>query len=71
MNANMIRIVITLLCANPDWVAEVMDVEGAFLQGKFKDGERLYVEIPDGMAKYYGDPSDTVLLMNIPMYGTK
>ena len=49
-NANTVRVVMTLWCANPNWVAEVMDVEGAFLQGKFKDGERLYVEIPDGMA---------------------
>ena len=26
-NENTVRIVMTLLCSNPDWVAEVMDVE--------------------------------------------
>ena len=70
-NANTVRIVVTLLCMNAKWIAEVVDVEGAFLQGKFKDGEELWIEIPDGMDKYYGDRKDTVLKMNVPLYGTK
>jgi hypothetical protein len=42
------------MCCNPKWVAEALDVEGAFLQGKFRDGEKIYIEVPDGMEKYYG-----------------
>ena len=70
-NASTVRVVVTLWAANPKWVAEVVDVEGAFLQGKFKDGEELYIEVPDGMSQYYGDRKDTVLKMNVPLYGTK
>ena len=70
-NENTVRTVMTLMCANPEWVAEVVDVEGAFLQGRFTDGEVLHMEVPDGMTQYYGDRADTVLLLNVPLYGTK
>ena len=70
-NANTVRIVVTLLCMNAKWIAEVVDVEGAFLQGKFKDGEELWIEIPDGMDTYYGNRKDTFLKMNVPLCGTK
>ena len=70
-NEATVRTVMTLMCANPSWVAEVVDVEGAFLQGRFTDGEVLHMEVPDGMTQYYGDRSDTVLLLNVPLYGTK
>ena len=49
-----VHICFALIAMNPDWVAEVMDVEAAFLQGKFKDGEKLFMEIPDGMERFYG-----------------
>ena len=61
----------TLLCAHPEWVAEVVDVEGAFLQGRFTDGEVLHTQAPDGMTQYYGEHADTVLLLNVQLYGTK
>ena len=51
------------------WIAEVLDVDGAFLQGQFYNGEKLYIEIPNGFEEWYDD--DKVLLMNIPLYGTK
>ena len=62
---------LTLLAMNPKWEAKVVDVEGAFLQGKFTDGEKLYIEITDSMEKFYGTQKDNVLLLNMPIYGTK
>jgi hypothetical protein len=47
------------------------DVEGAFLQGKFQNGEEMYMEVPDGMEQYYGSRKDVVLRMLVPIYGTK
>ena len=32
--------------------AELLDVKGAFLRGKFEDGETLYMEIPEGFEAY-------------------
>jgi hypothetical protein len=29
---------------NPEWIAAVIDVEGAFLQGRFENGKELYTE---------------------------
>ena len=68
-NANSVRISLTLMASNPKWVAEVIDVEGAFLQGEFTVGEEMYIEIPDGFESYY--EGDTVLCLNIPIYGSK
>ena len=47
----------------------MIDAEGAFLQGRFVNGEVLYIKVPDGFKKYYGE--DEVLRMNVPIYGTK
>jgi hypothetical protein len=68
-NAMSVRMMLILMCMNPNWVAEVVDVEGAFLQGKFTDGEELYIEVPDGFEEWY--PGDVVLRLNVPIYGTK
>ena len=68
-NPNTIRIALTLWAMHKKWIAVVMDVEGAFLQGRFKDGEELYMEIPQGWEQYF--PGDVVLRMNVPIYGTK
>ena len=35
------------------WYAEVVDVRGAFLHGKFKEGTRLYMEVPEGFENFY------------------
>jgi hypothetical protein len=56
---------------HPRWISKIVDVEGAFLQGKFENGEIIYSEVPDGMEEYYGAKKDWVLLMNVPVYGTK
>ena len=51
------------------WIVEVLDVDGAFLQGQFYNGEKLYIWIPSGFELWYDD--DDVLLMTVPLYGTK
>ena len=64
-NAVTVRIALTLFAMNPSWVVELIDVEGAFLQGKFVDGEEMYIEIPDGFERFYG--KDEVLKLNVPI----
>ena len=56
---------------NLRWIAEIIDVKGAFLQSQFEHGEVMYIEVPDGMENYYGKKEDVVLLLNVPIYGTK
>ena len=51
------------------WAANVMDVKGAFLNGKFSDGERLYMKVPEGFEKHYGN--NVVLLLLKTIYGLK
>jgi hypothetical protein len=70
-NPFTVRTLLTLLCMHPRWISKIVDVEGAFLQGKFENGEIIYSEVPDGMEEYYGAKNDWVLLMNVPVYGTK
>ena len=70
-NLNTIRILLTLMCMNPKWQAEIVDVKGAFLQGKFKNGKKMYIDVPDGLEKFYGSQKDVVMCLNVPIYGTK
>ena len=70
-NANSVRIVLVLMAACPEWIATVIDVEGAFLQGKFVNDEKIYIEVPDGMEEFYGSKKDVALHLNAPIYGTK
>ena len=35
------------------WTAEIVDVEGAYLQCKFENGDELYIEVPDGFEEWY------------------
>ena len=54
----------TLLCANPGWLAEEVHVEREFMQGDFKCGDIFHMEVRDGMAEYYsiGKRDGAVLL---------
>ena len=70
-NPFTVRVLLDLLCMNPKWISRIVDVEGAFLQGKFENEEVIYSEVPDGMEECYGPKQDWVLLMNVPVYGTK
>ena len=51
------------------WTLAIIDVEGAFLQGCFTNGEELYIEVPDGFHEWY--EGYVVLRMNVRLYGTK
>jgi hypothetical protein len=46
-----IRIVMTLIVMT-SWAAHLMDVHGAFLKGTFRDGEIIYMKIPQGFKKF-------------------
>jgi hypothetical protein len=70
-NPLTVRALLTLCAMNPEWEVSVIDVEGAFLQGKFQNDEEMYMEVPDRMEKYYGSRKDVVLRMKVPIYGTK
>jgi hypothetical protein len=61
-----IRIVMTLIVMT-SWTAHLMDVHGAFLKGKFRDGEIIYMKIPQGFEKFY--PKNVALLLLRTIYG--
>jgi Reverse transcriptase (RNA-dependent DNA polymerase) len=67
-NELTIKIVLTLLTL-ADWQAQVIDVKGAFLKGRFTDGKKLYLKIPQGFEKMYSN--DEVLHLNRTIYGLK
>ena len=48
--------------------AEVLDVQGAFLNGRFQNGEKVYMKIPEGFEQYY--PDEILLLLLKTIYGT-
>ncbi len=48
-------------------IAHVMDVKGAFLYGKFEDGEKVHIKIPLGFKEFYG--KNTALLLKKTLYG--
>ena len=70
-NPTTVKILLTLVAQNPKWNARVIDIEGAFLQGEFRNNEKMYIEVPDGMEEYLGSKRDTVCEMLVPLYGTK
>eukprot|EP00957_Ditylum_brightwellii_P058847 4461753-Ditylum_brightwellii.AAC.1 len=47
-----IRIVFVLIIM-AGWITQLLDVEGAFLNGHFQNGEILYMGVPQGFQKYY------------------
>lgn len=49
----------------------IIDVDWEFLQGRFKNSEEMYVEVPvpDGFEGDY--PGDIIIRINIPLYGAK
>ena len=61
--------IVLLLMLLENWTARTHDVKGAFLKGKFKDGEEIFMEVPQGMEHYYWDFTVTRLLK--PIYGLK
>jgi hypothetical protein len=63
-----IRIVFVLMIM-AGWHGHVVDVRGAFLKGEFGDGETLYLHVPQGMEKHYGDK--VYLKLQKTLYGLK
>jgi hypothetical protein len=55
--------------AMANWCAHVLDVQGAFLNGRFEDGEELFMQVPEGFEKYY--PGNVVLKLRRTIYGLK
>ena len=58
-NPNSVQVLLILLAMNTKWIAKLVNVEGALLQGRFTEDKELY----------YGP--DKVLRMNVPVYRTK
>ena len=61
--------VVYLLAALAKWKTYVIDVQGAFLNGRFEAGERLFLKIPEGLEHKYN--SNQVLRLNCTIYGLK
>ena len=54
INPNAICIVWTLFVMILAWVDIILDVEGAFFQGRFTNGDQVPIDVlPDGMDKFY------------------
>jgi hypothetical protein len=68
INLITIRVVIVLIvmCS---WYTHIVDVEGAFLLGRFENGERILVKVPEPFRKWY--PSYVLLWLFRTIYGTK
>jgi Reverse transcriptase (RNA-dependent DNA polymerase)/Zinc knuckle len=66
-NDTTIRIIFTLAVL-ADWKGYLIDVKGAFLNGRLDD-EKLYLKIPQGFEEYYS--STKVLRLNRAIYGLK
>jgi hypothetical protein len=62
----IIRNVMTLIVMT-SWTAHLMDVHGAFLKGKFRDDEIIYMKIPQGFETFY--PKNVALLLLRTIYG--
>ena len=65
--ASIFIILILMIMAAFD--GELNDVKGAFLNGLFSMGEKLYMYVPKGMEKFF--PMDVILLLLKTIYGLK
>jgi hypothetical protein len=57
--------IITVLMIIFKWSAQLVDVKGAFLCGNFKDGEEIFMEVPEGFEEFYGSYVLILLLQTI------
>ena len=62
------HVVLTMLLMS-GWVAHIVDVNGAFLLGEFKENEHIYMKILKGFEKF--DSSDVLLYLQKTLYGVK
>jgi len=68
VNDITVRMMFVLIVMGRLW-AELLDVNGAFLNGRFQNGEELYMNVPEGFEKFY--PSNVLLLLLRTVYGLK
>ena len=66
-NDMTIRVVLVLMIM-AEWLARILDVKGAFLCGKMKPTERVYMGVPQGFEKHY---KNVLLLLLATLYGLK
>lgn len=57
-NPISMQIMFMLFYKNPTWMSAIINVKGAFLQGRFKNDQELCVEVPDGFKEWY--PGDVI-----------
>jgi hypothetical protein len=58
--------VVLILAIVANWLAWIVDVEGAFLQGQFQNGEQIFMKISNGLQKFY--PSYIMLKLLRTLY---
>ena len=66
-DTTVIMMLIVILVMN--MYVMVFDVEGAFLNGKFRPEHQVYIKVPQGFEKYY--PENVILLLIRTLYGCK
>ena len=59
-----IRVLLVIMLMT-NFMANIMDVKGAFLLGRFEKGEELFMEIPQGFEKYFSKNEVIKLLVPI------
>jgi len=52
---------VLILSMMAGWYRALMDVSGAFLNGRSENGEQIYVEVPQGFERFY--PKNVLLLL--------
>ena len=68
INRMTIKITLTLIVLG-NWFTKIVDVQGAFLHGKFqRRTEKLYASVLQGFEQWY--PHNAILLMFKTIYGT-
>jgi hypothetical protein len=45
---NVLIQLMLILAIMANWLARIVDVDGAFLQGRFQNGKQIFMEIPNG-----------------------
>jgi hypothetical protein len=68
VNEASIFLILILIIMGRMW-AKLNDVKGAFLNGNFSGGEKLYMRVPQGFEKYY--PVNVLLELLKTIYGLK
>ena len=64
-----VKVCLTLMLL-AGWIAQLVDVHSAFLNGEFDNNEKLYTEVPQGF-EIFCDPIVYVLLLMKTCYGLK